>query len=66
MFGAWTNLTDLKSRNTLDTLVNENGQVVIKHWLQDVGSTFGTCNDLHKWDLSWEHFYQGNATLKRL
>jgi hypothetical protein len=66
VFGAWTNLTDLKSRNTLDTLVNENGQAVIKHWLQDVGSTFGTCNDLHEWDLSWEHFYQGNTTLKRL
>jgi hypothetical protein len=66
VFGAWTNLTDLKSRNTLDTLVTENGQVVVKHWLQDVGSTFGTCNDLHEWDLSWEHFYQGNTTLKRL
>jgi hypothetical protein len=66
VFGAWTNLTDLKALNTLDTLVNENGQAVVKHWLQDVGSTFGMCNDLHEWDLSWEHFYQGNTTLKRL
>jgi hypothetical protein len=66
VFGAWTNLTDLKSGNTLETLVNENGQAVVKHWLQDVGSTFGMCNDLHEWDLSWEHFYQGNTTLKRL
>jgi hypothetical protein len=66
VFGAWTNLTDLKSRNTLDTLVNENGQTVVKHWLQDVGSTFGMCNDLHEWDLSWENFYQGNTRLKRL
>ena len=47
VFGAWTNLRDLKSRNTLDTLVNENGQAVVKHWLQDVGSTFGMCNDLY-------------------
>ncbi|HMF59612.1 MAG TPA: hypothetical protein VK595_04540, partial [Vicinamibacterales bacterium] len=66
VFGAWTNLTDLKAGNTLDTLGNENGQAVVTHWLQDVGSTFGMCNDLHEWDLSWEHFYQGNTTLKRL
>jgi hypothetical protein len=24
------------------------------------------CNDLHEWDLSWEHFYQTNTTMKRL
>jgi len=66
VFGAWTNLTDLKSANTLDTLVPENDRLVVKHWLQDVGSTFGMNNDLHEWDLSWEHFYQGDTTLKRL
>jgi hypothetical protein len=59
VFGAWANLTDLKSANTLDTLVSEDGRMVVKHWLQDVGSTFGTNNDLREWDLSWEHFYQG-------
>ena len=66
VFGAWTNLTDLKSRNTLDTLVTENGRSVVKHWLQDVGSTFGMNNDLHEWDLGWEHFIQGGSTAKRL
>jgi hypothetical protein len=66
VFGAWTNLTDLKSMNTLDTLVSENGRSIVKHWLQDVGSTFGMCNDRYEWDLSWEHFYQGGATAKRL
>jgi hypothetical protein len=66
VFGAWTNLTDLKSANTLDTLVTENGRSIVKHWLQDVGSTFGMCNDRREWDLSWEHFYQGNTTAKRL
>ena len=60
VFGAWTNLTDLKAANTLDTLVTENGRTVVKHYLQDVGSTFGMCNDLHEWDLSYEHFYQGD------
>jgi len=66
VFGAWINLTDLKAGNTLDTLANENGRSIVKHWLQDVGSTFGMCNDLHEWDLSWEHFYQGGPTAKRL
>jgi hypothetical protein len=66
VFGAWINLTDLKALNTLDTLVTENGRSIVKHWLQDVGSTFGMCNDLHEWDLSWEHFYQGKSTAKRL
>jgi hypothetical protein len=65
-FGAWTNLTDLKASNTLDTLVTENGRTVVKHYLQDVGSTFGMCNDLHEWDLSYEHFIQGDTTRKRL
>ena len=66
VFGAWTNLTDLKSANTIDTLAQVNGRAVVKHWLQDVGSTFGMNNDLHEWDLSWEHFYQTDTTLKRL
>ena len=52
--------------NTLDTLVTENGQPIVKHYLQDVGSTFGMCNDLHEWDLSWEHFYEGDPSRKRL
>jgi len=66
VFGAWTNLTDLKAANTIDALTTENGRTVIKHYLQDVGSTFGMCNDLHEWDLSWEHFYQSDTTRRRL
>jgi hypothetical protein len=66
VFGAWTNLTDLKAANTLDSLVTENGRTIVKHYLQDVGSTFGMCNDLYEWDLSWEHFYQSDTTWRRL
>ncbi len=66
VFGSWTNLTDLKAANTLDALVTENGRSIVKHYLQDVGSTFGMCNDLHEWDLSWEHFYEGGPSMKRL
>jgi hypothetical protein len=66
VFGAWTNLTDLKAANTLDTVLPENGKGVIKHYLQDVGSTFGMCNDKHEWDLSYEYFYEGPPSRKRL
>ena len=67
VFGAWTNLTDLKAGNTLDTLVTENGRSVVKHYLQDVGSTFGMgANGPHDWDEGWEYFYQGNTTRRRL
>ena len=66
VFGAWTNLTDLKAQNTLDTLVTENGRTVVKHYLQDVGSTFGMCNDFHEWDLSYEYFFEGGPSRKRL
>jgi hypothetical protein len=65
VFGSWTNLTDLKAANTLDTLLTENGRTRVKHFLQDVGSTFGMCNELYEWDLSYEHFYQGDTTRKR-
>ena len=65
VFGAWTNLTDWKAANTLDALATRNGRTVVKHYLQDVGSTFGMNNDLHEWDLSYEHFYQGGSTAKR-
>jgi hypothetical protein len=66
VFGAWTNLTDLKAGNTLDVLVKENGHAIVKHVLQDVGSTFGMANREHEWDIGWEHFYQPDASRRRL
>jgi hypothetical protein len=66
VFGAWTNLTDWKAANTLDALAIVNGRGVVKHYLQDVGSTFGLNNDKYEWDLGYEHFYQGDTTRKRL
>ena len=42
VFGAWTNLVDMKGGNTLDTVIVENARGVVRHYLQDVGSTFGT------------------------
>ena len=67
VFGAWTNLTDMKAGNTLDALVTENGRSIVKHYLQDVGSTFGIgANGPHDWDEGFEYFYQGDTTRKRL
>jgi hypothetical protein len=66
VFGAWTNMTDFKAKNTMDTLINENGHAVVKHYLQDVGSTFGMANDRYQWENGWEHFYEGGLVAKRL
>jgi hypothetical protein len=66
VFGAWTNLTDLKAGNTLDTLVTENGRSVVKHVLQDVGSTFGMANGAHDWSLGWEYFHEPGPSRRRL
>jgi hypothetical protein len=67
VFGAWTNLTDMKAGNTLDTLITENGRGIIKHYLQDVGSTFGMgANGPHDWEEGWEYLYEGGPTRKRL
>ena len=66
VFGAWTNLTDLKAGNTLDTLVTENGRAVVKHYLQDVGSTFGMANGPHEWDMGGSTSTIGRPTRQRL
>jgi hypothetical protein len=66
VFGAWTNLTDVKAGNTLDVLVTENGRAIVKHVLQDVGSTFGMANRPHEWDIGWEYFFEREAARRRL
>ncbi|HZA33933.1 MAG TPA: hypothetical protein VE505_03340, partial [Vicinamibacterales bacterium] len=68
VFGAWTNLTDMKAGNTLDVLVTApDGRGTVRHYLQDVGSTFGTgANAPHDYDEGWEHLFEGDLTWKRL
>lgn len=67
VFGAWTNLTDLKAGNTLDTLVSVGGRSVIRHYLQDVGSTFGIgANGAHDWDEGFEYYYEPGPSHRRL
>jgi hypothetical protein len=67
VFGAWTNLVDMKAGNTLDTVVVDGGRSVVRHYLQDVGSTFGTgANAPREYDEGWELLYDGARTRKRL
>jgi hypothetical protein len=66
VFGAWTNLVDMKAGNTLDTVITEGGRSYVRHYLQDVGSTFGT-GSLHprEGDEGHEYVYEGGPTAKR-
>ena len=59
VFGAWTNLVDMKAGNTLDTVITENGRQVVRHYLQDVGSTFGTgAAGPRDYDEGWEYLLE--------
>ena len=67
VFGAWVNLVDIKAGNTLDVLVTGDGRSVVRHYLQDVGSTFGTgATAPREYFEGWEHLYEGDLLLKRL
>jgi hypothetical protein len=57
----------MKAGNTLDTVIVSNGRGSIRHYLQDVGSTFGVgANAPHDYDEGWEYLYEGAVTLQRL
>ncbi len=67
VFGGWTNLVDMKAGNTLDTVITENGRSIVRHYLQDVGSTFGTGSlQRREDDDGHEYLYEGGPTAKRL
>jgi hypothetical protein len=66
VFGAWTNLVDMKALNTLDTVIPQNGRQIVRHYLQDVGSTFGTgANGPHEFDEGHEYLYEGDPLWRR-
>jgi hypothetical protein len=67
VFGAWTNLVDIKAGNTLDSLITENGRSRVRHYLQDVGSTFGSgALGPHQWDEGYETYIETDLLVKRL
>ena len=42
VFAAWLNHDDVRSINSIDTYVEENGRRYIRHYLQDFGSNLGS------------------------
>ncbi len=42
VFAAWLNHDEVRSSNTLDTLVTERGRATVRHHLLDFGSTLGS------------------------
>ena len=67
VFGAWTNLVDMKAGNTLDVLIAGSERSLVRHYLQDVGSTFGTgANGPREYDEGAEYLFEGGLALKRL
>ncbi|MEO8592621.1 MAG: hypothetical protein ABI759_04795 [Candidatus Solibacter sp.] len=67
VFGAWTNLVDIKALNTMDTLITENGKARVRHYLLDVGSTFGIgANGPREWFEGYEHLFEKDKALKRM
>ena len=56
----------MKAGNSLDTVITEGTRGVVKHYLQDVGSTFGVgANGPHHWNEGFEHLYAGGATARK-
>lgn len=67
VFGAWVNLVDQKALNTLDMLVDGDGRRVVRHYLLDVGSGFGTgALGPREWDDGWEYVIDLRGTARRL
>jgi len=67
VFGGWTNLVDMKAGNTLDVLISEGGRAVVRHYLQDVGSTFGTgALGPHEWWEGYDYVIDLSAAWRRM
>ena len=68
VFGAWTNLSDLKAGNTLDTLVDDRWQV--RRTSLPAGRRLDVrhraAHGPHDWDDGFEYLYEGDPLLKRL
>jgi hypothetical protein len=66
VFAAWTNLVDVKALNTMDTLITIDGKSRVRHYLLDVGSTFGIgANGPREWFEGYENMFQRDKALKR-
>ena len=63
-FSAWLNHVDSKSINTLDTVVEQNGEQVVRHHLLDFGSTIGSAGVYPREAYEgWEYLVEGKKAL---
>ncbi len=63
-FSAWLNHVDSKSINTLDTVVEQNGQQVVRHHLLDFGSAIGSAGVYPREAYEgWEYLIEGKQAL---
>jgi hypothetical protein len=63
-FAAWVNHVDSKSINTLDTVIDQGGRMVVRHNLLDFGSTVGSAGVYPREAFEgWEYLVEGKKTL---
>src|SRR5262249_53638313 len=67
VFAAWIDRVDAKAGNTLDTLVQENGKMLIRHHVLDFGSTLGSAgiSPNEYWE-GYEYLYSGSSLRRKL
>src|SRR5262249_2279494 len=64
VFGAWANLVDMSVGTTSDTVIPQSGRQVVRHYLHDVGSSFGTeAAGPRDWPSGYEYLFEGEAVL---
>lgn len=65
VFSAWVNHVEMRSGNTLDTLVPRDGRRILVHHLLDFGSTLGSAGfEVRPWWEGEEYMYEGEPVLK--
>ena len=67
VIAAWLDRVDAKANNTLDTLVNEQGRMVVRHHVLDFGSTLGAAGMgvLDYWE-GHQYLYERSSLFKKL
>ena len=64
LFAAWLNHVDLKSNQSMDTLIEQDGKSVVKHHLLDFSSCLGSGSNRPRvpWE-GYERLYEGGGNI---
>lgn len=67
VFGAWLNHTDLRSHNSIDVVVEQDGKKILKHYLVDMDAALGAeSHGAKPANFGHEHFIDYGETLKAI